>query len=134
MKSLQKHLMEAIKYTPGKIIPLKGRLEWKFKSKDYGVDEHANCDGWNAGFCKSNGDCILIFWSPNTTWMPYVYVDEALKNKINWALVSRECEANEVSSIVLANFDGYCADAATVPELDTVEVPKEAQKLVDNLK
>lgn len=135
MKSLLEYVMEAGKPMAwNDIIPM-GRLEWKFKSKESNMDEHIKCDDWNAGFCNSGdyGD-VLIFWSPKSIWMPYVFIDEVRKGKTNWALVSMECKPVEVPSKVLSNFRNYCLDAATIPELDSISVPKEAEKMLADIK
>lgn len=128
MKTLLEYMMEAAKPAQG-IIPM-GKLEWKFKSRDYDIDEQIKCDGWNAGF----SDEVLVFWSQKSDWMLYVYLDEVRKNRTNWALVSLNCKDSEVPSKVLANFAGYCAESATVPELDSISVPKEVEKMLDDVK
>lgn len=134
MKPLFEYMMEAMKPANwNDIIPM-GRLDWKFKSKDYGVDENIKCDDWNAGFGGTDDDQILLFWSPKSSWMIYVYLNEVRKNHTNWALVSLECKPAEVPSKVLFNFTNYCMEAATVPELDTISVPKEVEKMIADLK
>lgn len=106
-------------------------LEWSFKCRELGFDENIRCSDWNACFLDS-GDYgeVLIFWSPKSTWMPYVFLEDVCKGKPNWALVSLECEPAEVQSTVLADFGGYCMDVATIPELDSISVPNEVEKLI----
>lgn len=134
MKSLLEYVMEAGKPMAwNDIIPM-GRLEWKFKSKDYDLDETIKCDDWNAGFGNTDNDQVLVFWSPKSTWMLYVFLNEVRKNKTNWALVSFDCKPTEVASKVLANFANYCANSATIPELDSISVPKEVEKMLADIK
>lgn len=136
MKSLLEYLVnEANKpMNWNDIIPM-GRLEWKFKCKELDFDENIKCADWNAGFCDS-GDYgeVLIFWSPKSTWIPYVFLEEVRRGKTNWALVSLECKPAEVPSKILANFRGYCLEAATIPELDSISVPKEVEKMIADIK
>lgn len=135
MKSLLEYVMEANKpMNWNDIIPM-GRLEWNFKCKELDFDENIKCADWNACFCDS-GDYgeVLIFWSPKSTWMPYVFLEEVRKGKTNWALVSLECKPVEVQSKVLANFRSYCMEAATIPELDSISVPKEVEKMINEIK
>lgn len=134
MKSLAEYMLESLSLRPmnwNQVIPM-GRLEWKFKSKDYKIDENIKCDDWNAGFTKNNA--CLVFWSPKCTWMPYVYLSEVKAGKTNWALVSYDDKTIDVIAKVLTDFDEYRMESATVPELDSIVVPKDVEHMLKDLK
>lgn len=140
MKSLVEYLNEALnesvkwegKSGNSKYAPIKGNLKWKFSSKDYGVEEDVNCGDWYVG---TNDECI-VFWSPKSSWMLYVYFSEVKANKPNWALVSMDSSLTDPAAVLakaLEKWDDYRAEGATVPELDSIDVPTEVQKIVKSL-
>lgn len=140
MKSLYDYLNEALnesvkwegKSGKSKFAPIKGNLKWKFSAKDYGVDEEASCGDWFVGM---NEECV-IFWSPKSAWMPYFYISEAKANKLNWALVGMDSSLTDPAAVLakaLEKWDDFRAEQATVPELDSIDVPSEVQKIMKSV-
>lgn len=137
MKSLTEYINEALNQSfldwknvgKSKFSKISGKLRWTLKSKEYGVDEDINCDDWYVG---TNNEQI-IFWSPKSTWMPYVFVSEIDSNKLNWALVGMDQSLTDPSAVcskILDKFLDYAGEVATVPEMDKISVPNEAERII----
>lgn len=130
------NLNESIKWEgnsgKSKFAPIKGKLTWSFTSNEYGVNDNINCDGWYVGV---NEDCI-VFWSPKSAWMYYVYISEVKANHTNWALASMDTSLTDPTAVltkVLEKWDDYRAESATVPELDSIVVPAVVQKIIKSI-
>lgn len=112
-----------------KYIAIKGNCRWMFQSNDTNLKIHFDCDGWYVG---TNGT-IIIFWSPKCDWMVYAYISELRERKFVWSLVGMDKSLTDPSAVctkILDHFDRYCADNATVPELDKIDTPVQARMYI----
>lgn len=140
MKPLTEFINESLKWNDWKIasktskyIAIEGRPHWSFQSKEYRMHEDVKCGNWYAG---TNGT-ILIFWSPESTWMPYVYIQEVENDKTNWALVEMDKSLTDPSAVctkILDHFDDYCGNVGTISELDKIDIPANARRMLSLIK
>lgn len=127
MKNLKEYLNESLNKSSFKKI--NGKLDWMFKSSDYGVDEKISANNWS--MC-TNGE-IIAFFSPDSNWVPYFYASEKDRGNINWALVGNDMSISDPAAFcknVLEDWDTYCMENATVPELEKVEIPGAIYKYI----
>ena len=126
-----------------------GKLKWTFTlmkddarslEKD---DISISCNDWY----YSCVDDIIVFWSPKFEWIPYIFIDEVRKNKTNWALVGNDgkidnennhfvlnISVDDFKKNVLSDFQEYCTNNATIPELKHADIPQVVEDIIKEFK
>ena len=115
--------------TKSSMVHIPGKLDWVFKSNEYGINEKVSCKGWSKIF----NDEVIAFWSPESDWIPYLYISGLNRGETNWALVSNDASITSPETflkVALDRWDDYLAEGATVPELEKIDVPDVVRRWV----
>jgi hypothetical protein len=89
-------------------------------------------EDWHVHAWNDHGSNILLFWSPNNDWMPYLRCDSKPKDYPSWNFTSvyRRTDSRTPKDIE-KNFHTWVRKNAGYENLDNVNISMDIKEIVD---